>query len=253
MAYTLTYSGGTITVNDRTINTTNTSLALPGRNYASYGSAVDQDLVSLLENFASAVGGPVNPIRGQLWFDTASGTLALNTSSTSTPSWSTVAISSPASNVEFGSVTSGNLTTGANTTAGSITGNWTLTAGSRLNATYADVGERFKSDAQYPVGTVMMVGGQHEVTQISDESDSVLGVISDTAALVMNNIDVSQPVVGLLGRVKVRIVGPITKGQKIGAATNGCAKVTTDSVQTFGWALETNQDTSEKLVLCVIK
>jgi hypothetical protein len=39
------------------------------------------------------------------------------------------------------------LTTGANTTAGTVTGNWTLSTGSRLNATYADLAERFEADA----------------------------------------------------------------------------------------------------------
>jgi hypothetical protein len=64
MAYTLVYSGGNITVVDGTLNTTNTSLALPGRNYSGYGSPVDQNFVSALENFASAnASGPVNTIK----------------------------------------------------------------------------------------------------------------------------------------------------------------------------------------------
>ena len=38
------------------------------------------------------------------------------------------------------------ITTGANTTAGTLTGNWTLSTGSRLQSTYADLAERFEAD-----------------------------------------------------------------------------------------------------------
>ena len=52
------------------------------------------------------------------------------------------------------------LTTGANTTAGTITGNWALTTGSRLSATYADLAERFSADDVYTPGTVVELGGE---------------------------------------------------------------------------------------------
>jgi hypothetical protein len=91
MAYSITYSGGTITVNDGVLNTT-TSLSLPGRNYAGYGGPVDQNLVSMLENFASNTSGPSNAIKGQLWFDTINNLLKYNTSGTlGSPTWVTIA------------------------------------------------------------------------------------------------------------------------------------------------------------------
>lgn len=86
MAYTLTYSGGTISITEGTVNTTKTSLALPGHNYVNYGQQVDQNMLSLLENFASNTSGPPRPIKGQLWFDSANVVLKYNTNNT-TPNW----------------------------------------------------------------------------------------------------------------------------------------------------------------------
>lgn len=121
MAYTLTYSGGTITVTDGTINTTSTSLSLPGRNYAGYGGPVDQNMVSILENFASSTSGPTAAIRGQIWFDTTNTLMKYNTSTTTTPNW--VSIAAIGSNPSFGNVTmTGNLAVVNITATGDITG-----------------------------------------------------------------------------------------------------------------------------------
>jgi hypothetical protein len=149
------------------------------------------------------------------------------------------------------------LTTGANTTAGNITGNWTLTTGSRLQATYADLAERHHSDYTYPVGTVVKVGGANEITQVTSTLDinDVLGVVSDTAAYLMNATagdDNTHPPIALVGRVKVRIIGAISKGDKIVPSTNGTATAASGNTG-FGWALESSNDVNEKLILCVIK
>ena len=56
MAYTIVKSDGNVltTIPDGTINTTSTSLGLPGRNYAGYGQALDTNFVHLTENFGIA-------------------------------------------------------------------------------------------------------------------------------------------------------------------------------------------------------
>lgn len=136
MAYTLNYSGGTITVNDGTINT-DTSLQLPGRNFSGYGTFVDQNFVTLMQNFASATN-PSNAIRGQLWFDTGSNKLKYNVSPTKgVPDWIEVAGAGANVNPTFGDVSANSLitdtiTTGGTSTPGTITGQWTLTSGSTL-------------------------------------------------------------------------------------------------------------------------
>ena len=120
------------------------------------------------------------------------------------------------------------ITTGANTTAGTITGNWTLTTGSRLQATYADLAERFAADEAYEPGTVVQLGGDKEITAVQYElSEDVFGVISDTAAYLMNagaGDDKTHPPVAVSGRVQVKVVGKITKGQRLVSAGEGLAR-----------------------------
>lgn len=65
-----------ITVYDNTLNT-DTSLKFPGRNYTGYGAIMGENLLALLENFASPTA-PVNAIEGQLWYNSSNGTLLIN-------------------------------------------------------------------------------------------------------------------------------------------------------------------------------
>ena len=72
MAYTIIKTNGTVltTIADGTVDTTSSSLDLPGRNYAAYGVIMDTNMVHLMENFANS-SVPSNPIKGQLWYNTA--------------------------------------------------------------------------------------------------------------------------------------------------------------------------------------
>ena len=381
MAYTIIKSDGTVltTIPDGTINTSSTSLGLPGRNYAGYGQYLDTNFVHLMENFADG-NVPQNPIRGQLWFDTNSSILKVcpadgttnaaawlsltSTSSGGTTTFGQVTVTGNISannisatnnitgnalsvnyltvtntatiqtanivtanagslyttlistgatttlgsivgtwtangggtanshtgttmwvtggNLEVsgsgitgikvanancimdlsgtpitfsGSYTNGNvydyltgsnsvtrftgaiapstitcisLTTGANSTAGTMTGNWTLTAGSRFNATYADLAERFAADDIYDAGTVVELGGDEEITAVkSDLSEEVFGVISTSAGYMMNSgagSDNTHPAVAVGGRIPVKVTGKVRKGQRLVSAGNGRAR-----------------------------
>jgi hypothetical protein len=70
MAYLITKSDGTTltTVSDGQIDDLTTDLTLIGKNYSGFGEAFNENLIKLLENFASAAR-PARPIRGQIWFD----------------------------------------------------------------------------------------------------------------------------------------------------------------------------------------
>lgn len=72
MSYTIkTSNGSTIAiVQDATLDTIHTSLTLVGRDYAGYGTFLNENFVYLLENFASNTE-PAHKITGQLWYDTA--------------------------------------------------------------------------------------------------------------------------------------------------------------------------------------
>jgi hypothetical protein len=71
MSYTIIRTNGTIltSIPDGVVNSSSTSLSLPGRNFASYGQLVNTNFIRILENFAN-ISPPSNPIRGQLWFNT---------------------------------------------------------------------------------------------------------------------------------------------------------------------------------------
>lgn len=374
MAYTIVKTDGTVltTIADGTINTTSTSIGLPGRNYAGYGQQLDTNFVHTLENFAAS-SPPPNAIRGQLWFNTnnstlyvcptdgesnalawlsltstasggtttfgqvsvtgnitannlavtneitanaatlnfltvganinagniiaananITGTLTTNnitTGSVTNPGtitgvWtvngsaggsganamifntggifitnsgganlygikcdkymyangdpisfagtysnSNVASYLPTANVSFlsTSVQTPILTTGSNANVGTITGNWSLSAGSRLNATYADLAERFAADDVYDAGTVVSLGGEAEITAVQFElSEDVFGVISNTAAYLMNagaGDDATHPPVAVSGRVQVKVTGLVKKGDRLVSAGNGIAR-----------------------------
>ena len=120
-----------------------------------------------------------------------------------------------------------------------------------MSATYADLGERFFSDDIYDAGTVVQLGGINEITAVQYElSEDVFGVISDTAAYLMNSgagTDSTHPVVALSGRVPVKVIGTIIKGQRLISAGNGIARAAlpgeATAFNTIGRALE-NKTTS---------
>jgi hypothetical protein len=117
------------------------------------------------------------------------------------------------------------LTTGANTTAGSITGNWTLTAGSRMQATYADLAEYYEADVEYEPGTVLMFGGDKEVTLAEDGTNKVAGVVSTNPAYVMNSTCPGLlTAIALQGRVPCKVRGKISKGDMLISGGNGYAR-----------------------------
>jgi hypothetical protein len=164
-----------------------------------------------------------------------------------------------------GNVT-GNLTsTGANT-MGTLTMNGTLTSqaivpdttttydigssskkyntvyAKATSAQYADLAEVYESDADYEVGTVVIFGGDREITISKEGNDiRVAGVISENPAYLMNSESIGLPV-ALLGKVKCKVVGHINKGDMLSShpTHNGVAKKTHDPQvgEVIGKALE---------------
>jgi len=107
------------------------------------------------------------------------------------------------------------LTTGDAATAGTITGNWTLTAGSKLAATYADLAEYYTSDKNYEPGTVLVFGGEKETTVTNIFGDTrVAGVVTTDPAYVMNVglKDKDSVCIALQGRIQCKVIGKVNKG-----------------------------------------
>jgi hypothetical protein len=108
-------------------------------------------------------------------------------------------------------------TGGLETSTGQIKGAWSLVGTSTLKATYADLAERYAADAKYTAGTVLVVGGDKEVTLTTERaSTAVAGIVSTNPAYMLNSDagnDDSHPYIALKGRVPCRVVGPIIKGE----------------------------------------
>ena len=124
------------------------------------------------------------------------------------------------------------ITTGSSATAGTITGDYTLTSGSTLNATYADLAEKYTADKDYEPGTVVVFNGEAELSTTGQHgSHCVAGIITTNPAQVYNaecTAGEGEHVVelALIGRVPCKVIGPISKGDIIVTSDQagfGCA------------------------------
>jgi len=124
--------------------------------------------------------------------------------------------------------------------------------GTATKARYADLAEKYTTDKEYSVGTVMQVCGHadHE-TEACVLGGIPIGVISEKPAYLMNAESEGQAI-ALKGRVPVRVTGSVEKGQALYAWADGVAS-TVPTSSLVGVALETNTDVAEKLVECVLK
>jgi hypothetical protein len=115
------------------------------------------------------------------------------------------------------SITTPTINAGSsNNSNGVIYGQWTLAAQATLQATYADLAERYASDRAYNPGTVTVIGGDAEITLCLERAAvNWAGVISTNPAFKLNGgagTDASHPYVALTGKVPCLVVGPIKKG-----------------------------------------
>jgi hypothetical protein len=125
-----------------------------------------------------------------------------------------------------------------------VTGNVraTLFIGTATSAQYADLAEKFLPEIEYEPGTVVSVGGSKEIIA-SSEGDVAIGVISTEPALMMNSELVGGQYVALKGRVPVKTVDDIQKGDKLVPGNNGYAIKGSDrSLNVFGIALTNSEN-----------
>jgi hypothetical protein len=177
-----------------------------------------------------------------------------------------LAISVAGSNINIvNNDTNGNINFGANvagtpTTVMTINGSTGAISGNQINANYADVAERFASDTELTAGTVVELGGSEEITQaIADLSENVFGVISTRAAYLMNSnagTNVTHPPVAMTGRVPVRTIGQVRKGDRLVSAGNGLARAAKNGEATafnvIGRALKDKVTDSEGTVEAIV-
>ena len=124
--------------------------------------------------------------------------------------------------------------------------------GTATAANYADLAENYIADEEYPVGTVVKVGGAKEVTAATHGSLAI-GVVSANPAYLMNSELPGGTAIALKGRVPVKVMGNVKKGDPLVPAMTGYAKVDNNSgARQFAVALESSNDPGVKLVECVI-
>ena len=129
-------------------------------------------------------------------------------------------------NVSNGTLQTLSLSTGATGTTGYITGDWRLNAGSKLQSTYADLAEHYEGDQEYEPGTVLIFGGDKEVTTTTTMNDTrSAGVVTTNPAYIMNQEQKGIKVcIALAGRVPCKVIGRVKKGDMITtSATAGYA------------------------------
>ena len=111
-----------------------------------------------------------------------------------------------------------NITTGSASTRGDIQGDWHIDG--TLEATYADLAEFYSADQEYEPGTVLIFGGTAEVTESTLGNDTrVAGVVTTNPAYIMNKeLQGLRACVALQGRVPVKVLGIVKKGDLITTA-----------------------------------
>jgi len=129
--------------------------------------------------------------------------------------------------------------TGDFTVSGDITaqgGDMTATRfnGEATTAKYADLAERYAADASYEEGTVVMFGGEAEVTAAQGYgSTKIAGVVSTKPGFAMNaeaGNSETHPYIALQGRVPCKVTGTVSKGDILVASeVSGVATVWTES------------------------
>ena len=301
MPYTIDYSQSSktaIVVNDGTIDTS-TSIGLIGKNYTRFGEILNENMLHLLENFANA-SAPSNPSEGQLWYDTANSQLKvydngvwsvlLSGSGTTkiefrnrkdtggnyhktiemivdaqivtiTVDDTTAWTPHPDEKLEDG-VT--NLSTQFPTIAAGVNMNNTTNykfRGLATSAEYADLAERYAADAEYDKGTVVRIGGTHEITQTMQHADTdVFGIVSTAPGFEMNagaGPDATHPFVALAGRVPCKVIGNIVKGDRLVSSNTPGHATSADPTETdmrkiIGRALESIETTDTGIIEVVV-
>ena len=127
-----------------------------------------------------------------------------------------------------------------------------LFQGTATSAQYADLAEKYLADQEYEPGTVVVVGGEAEVTA-SSWGQRALGVVSTNPAYMMNSELEGGTYIALKGRVPVKVVGAVKKGDRLVATADGCATAgVPHSSDVFAIALETNSDVLVKIIEAVV-
>ena len=131
-------------------------------------------------------------------------------------------------------------------------------SGTATAAEYADLAERYTADKAYEPGTVLVFGGDNEVTVTDAKGDrKVAGVVSTAPGFIMNKSLEGDTVVdlALTGRVPCKVIGKVKKGDMlVTSAIPGYAIVDNDPKlgTVIGKAVGTKDDDGRGVVEVVV-
>ena len=247
---TLTVSGSTgltTSVSGSTISLTNTGVTSATGSYGLTVSASTGAVTFTNSGVTSLIAGTDISVSSSTGNITVNDTSTLNTvlgRGATTTTTMTVGTILPSANLTYN--------------IGSTSAWFNTFYGVSSQAKYADLAERYTSDAAYEAGTVVVFGGDAEITVTNRFADvSVAGAISTDPAYLMNAMEEGLPV-ALRGRVPVKVIGPVTKGdllvtagQNPGYATS-VGKSTEYPLAVFAKAIETDTAEGTKVITAVI-
>jgi hypothetical protein len=239
-------------------------------NTASFLAAFGSNVISTTGSITSGnilTGGFVSAVGNIYGGNVINAGISSVTGNLSAGNITTAGLISATGNVRGGNIVGNILTNSIVNSGTSATGNigssttpFNTIFATATTAQYADVAERFAADATYLPGTVVELGGAAEITcAMTDLSENVFGVISTKAAYLMNSgagEDATHPPIAMTGRVPVRVVGVVNKGDRLVSAGNGLARSARPGEATafnvIGRSLENKTDLYEGVVEAIV-
>ena len=130
--------------------------------------------------------------------------------------------------------------------------------GEATSSQWGDLGEKYTCYGKCDVGTLMCVSSsdQYDLETCNEElSSSYVGVISESAGFIMNSKLQDAKIVGMVGRLPVKIMGKINKKDFIVPTEGGCARAGRKGEEAFkiGVCNATKDTDDVSLVECIIK
>ena len=201
--------------------------------------------------YTASASVPSNGVAGDHWYATGTDKLYMYINDGTTNQWVDQSFPTSISDLAI----NGNLSVGGTLTAANITfsggafsvnsllnsgangvGNIGATAtrfdtvfattfsGVSTTANYADLAENYQADEVYKPGTVVVFGGNNEITVSDIDHDTrIAGVVSTNPAYLMNSSQDNGTPVALAGRVPCLVQGPVTKGDRLVNVASGIA------------------------------
>lgn len=163
--------------------------------------------------YTASSTAPSFPNPGDEWWDTDDGSFYKYIDDGTSEQWVEWG---PTNSLNGSELITGNLIPDVDNTydIGSATKTLSTVYATATSAQYADLAENYLADCEYPVGTVLQIGGTAEVTAAKDTGYSVVGTVSDKPAYLMNSGLTGKYVVPVayIGRVPCRVVGEVHRG-----------------------------------------